>query len=39
MGGVHAPLVGIMDRLTDRLAQETAQLKPDFVVTWGPDGG
>lgn len=26
-------------RLTDRVAQEIARLKPDVVVTWGPDGG
>jgi LmbE family N-acetylglucosaminyl deacetylase len=26
-------------RLTDRMAQEIARLKPDVVVTWGPDGG
>jgi len=26
-------------RLTDRIAQEMARLKPDVVVTWGPDGG
>ena len=26
-------------RLTDRIAQEIARLKPDVVVTWGPDGG
>ena len=26
-------------RLADRLAQEMARLKPDVVVTWGPDGG
>jgi LmbE family N-acetylglucosaminyl deacetylase len=26
-------------RLADRLAQEIARLRPDVVVTWGPDGG
>ncbi|HEV8215460.1 MAG TPA: PIG-L family deacetylase [Gemmatimonadaceae bacterium] len=26
-------------RLVDRVAQEIARLKPDVVVTWGPDGG
>ena len=26
-------------RLADRLAQEMARLKPDVVITWGPDGG
>lgn len=26
-------------RLADRLAQEMGRLKPDVVVTWGPDGG
>ena len=26
-------------RLADRLAQEMARIKPDVVVTWGPDGG
>ena len=26
-------------RLTDRIAQEMARIKPDVVVTWGPDGG
>lgn len=26
-------------RMTDRIAQELARLKPDVVVTWGPDGG
>ena len=26
-------------RLVDRIAQEIARLKPDVVVTWGPDGG
>jgi len=26
-------------RLTDRIAQEIERLRPDAVVTWGPDGG
>lgn len=26
-------------RLTQRLAQELARLRPDVVLTWGPDGG
>lgn len=26
-------------QLTDRIAKEVARLRPDVVVTWGPDGG
>lgn len=26
-------------RLTDRIAKEIERLRPDVVVTWGPDGG
>ena len=26
-------------RLTQRIAEELARLRPDVVVTWGPDGG
>ena len=29
----------LLYRLTDRIAQEFARLRPDAVVTWGPDGG
>lgn len=29
----------LLYRLTARLAEELARLKPDVVVTWGPDGG
>ena len=29
----------LMYRLTDRIAREIERLRPDVVVTWGPDGG
>jgi LmbE family N-acetylglucosaminyl deacetylase len=29
----------LMYRLTDRIATEIERLRPDVVVTWGPDGG
>ena len=30
---------GLMLRLTDQIAKLIAQLRPDVVITWGPDGG
>jgi LmbE family N-acetylglucosaminyl deacetylase len=30
---------GLMSRLTERVATEIERLRPDVVVTWGPDGG
>jgi LmbE family N-acetylglucosaminyl deacetylase len=30
---------GMMSRLTERIAKEIERLRPDAVVTWGPDGG
>jgi LmbE family N-acetylglucosaminyl deacetylase len=30
---------GLMYQLTDRIAKEIERLRPDVVVTWGPDGG
>jgi LmbE family N-acetylglucosaminyl deacetylase len=29
----------LIGRLTDEIAKQLAQLRPDVVVTWGPDGG
>ena len=29
----------LMYRLTDRIAKEIDRLRPDVVITWGPDGG
>jgi LmbE family N-acetylglucosaminyl deacetylase len=29
----------LMYRLTERIAKEIERLRPDVVVTWGPDGG
>ena len=29
----------LIGRLTDQIAKEIERLKPDVVVTWGPDGG
>jgi LmbE family N-acetylglucosaminyl deacetylase len=29
----------VLPRLTERIAQEIERLRPDAVVTWGPDGG
>ncbi|HKV99217.1 MAG TPA: PIG-L family deacetylase [Vicinamibacterales bacterium] len=29
----------LMTRLTDQIARQIDQLRPDVVVTWGPDGG
>ena len=29
----------IMYRLTERIAREIERLRPDVVITWGPDGG
>jgi LmbE family N-acetylglucosaminyl deacetylase len=29
----------LMSRLTQRIAEELEKLKPDAVITWGPDGG
>lgn len=29
----------LLPRLTARLAEELARLRPDAVITWGPDGG
>jgi LmbE family N-acetylglucosaminyl deacetylase len=29
----------LMTRLTEQIATRIAQLRPDVVVTWGPDGG
>jgi len=29
----------LLIRLTDRIAKEIERLRPDVVVTWGPDGG
>jgi LmbE family N-acetylglucosaminyl deacetylase len=30
---------GLIYQLTDRIAKEIERLRPDVVVTWGPDGG
>jgi LmbE family N-acetylglucosaminyl deacetylase len=30
---------GLLPRLTERIAQEIERLRPDVVITWGPDGG
>ena len=30
---------GLVARLTQRIAEEIERLRPDVVVTWGPDGG
>jgi N-acetyl-1-D-myo-inositol-2-amino-2-deoxy-alpha-D-glucopyranoside deacetylase len=30
---------GLLLRLTERIAQEIERLRPDAVITWGPDGG
>jgi LmbE family N-acetylglucosaminyl deacetylase len=30
---------GLMVRLTEQIAKQIDQLRPDVVVTWGPDGG
>jgi LmbE family N-acetylglucosaminyl deacetylase len=30
---------GLMARITERIAKEIERLRPDVVVTWGPDGG
>jgi len=30
---------GLLPRLTDRIAKEIERLRPDVVITWGPDGG
>jgi LmbE family N-acetylglucosaminyl deacetylase len=30
---------GLVYQLTDRIAKEIERLRPDVVVTWGPDGG
>jgi LmbE family N-acetylglucosaminyl deacetylase len=30
---------GLIYQLTDRVAREIERLRPDVVVTWGPDGG
>jgi LmbE family N-acetylglucosaminyl deacetylase len=30
---------GLIYRLTQRMAEELARLRPDAVLTWGPDGG
>jgi LmbE family N-acetylglucosaminyl deacetylase len=30
---------GLMLRLTERIAKEIERLRPDVVITWGPDGG
>ena len=30
---------GLLYRLTDRVAKEVERLRPDVVITWGPDGG
>jgi LmbE family N-acetylglucosaminyl deacetylase len=29
----------LLSRLTERIAREIERLRPDVVVTWGPDGG
>ena len=29
----------LLNRLTDRIAKEIERLRPDVVMTWGPDGG
>jgi LmbE family N-acetylglucosaminyl deacetylase len=29
----------LLSRLTERIAGEIARLRPDVVITWGPDGG
>jgi LmbE family N-acetylglucosaminyl deacetylase len=29
----------LLYRLTERIAREIARLRPDVVITWGPDGG
>ena len=29
----------LVSRLTDRIAKEIQRLRPDVVMTWGPDGG
>jgi LmbE family N-acetylglucosaminyl deacetylase len=30
---------GLIYQLTDRIAKEIERLRPDVVITWGPDGG
>ena len=30
---------GLVYQLTDRIAKELERLRPDVVITWGPDGG
>ena len=30
---------GLLPRLTERIAKEIERLRPDAVITWGPDGG
>jgi LmbE family N-acetylglucosaminyl deacetylase len=30
---------GLMSRLTERIANEIERLRPDVVISWGPDGG
>ena len=30
---------GLVYQLTDRIAKEIERLRPDVVITWGPDGG
>lgn len=37
--GDYAADRGLMYRLTERIAQEVERLRPDVVITWGPDGG
>ena len=37
--GDYASDRGLIYQLTDRIAKEIERLRPDVVVTWGPDGG
>jgi LmbE family N-acetylglucosaminyl deacetylase len=37
--GDYADDKGLLYRLTDRLAAELERIRPDALVTWGPDGG
>jgi len=37
--GDYADDKGLLYRLTDRLAAELERIRPDAILTWGPDGG
>jgi LmbE family N-acetylglucosaminyl deacetylase len=37
--GDHLGERAVLYRLTTRLAKELARLRPDAMITWGPDGG